>query len=149
MCMPPPPSVYQPCTVWSVMGVSVCAGALGVSQPVSYQEMLSHLQGAVSVLSSTVASLHCVLHVYMQLHPSTRHGVHHTHINSPTCPPSPHCMHHHMFRLCLCSEKGARPVTFSDWEKINQREVDQGTSKGKPREKVVQTQEMFDIIDRK
>lgn len=50
---------------------------------------------------------------------------------------------------CLCSERGVRPVTFSDWEKINQKEVDQGASKGKPREKVVQTQEMFDIINRK
>ena len=38
-------------------------------------------------------------------------------------------------------------MTFSDWEKINQREVAQGTSKGKPREKVVQAQEMFKIID--
>ena len=40
-------------------------------------------------------------------------------------------------------------MTFSDWEKINQEEVEQGTSRGKPREKVVQTQEMFDIINRK
>ena len=54
---------------------------------------------------------------------------------------------HGLFGVCLCSEKGVRPVTFSDWEKINQREVAQGTSKGKPREKVVQTQEMFKIID--
>ena len=40
MCIAQCSAVHERC-------LSLCIGALGVSQPISYQEMLSHLQGAV------------------------------------------------------------------------------------------------------
>ena len=40
---------------------------------------------------------------------------------------------------------GIRPVTFSDWQKIDMVEKSRGESCGKPREKVVDVVEMLDI----
>lgn len=45
----------------------------------------------------------------------------------------------------LCS-RGVRPVSFSDWEKIDAAEVARGKAAGKPREKIVDPQEMLRLI---
>ncbi|XP_053938975.1 NADPH:adrenodoxin oxidoreductase, mitochondrial isoform X2 [Cuculus canorus] len=45
----------------------------------------------------------------------------------------------------LCS-RGVRPVSFSDWEKIDAAEVARGKAAGKPREKIVDPQEMLRVI---
>uniref|UniRef100_K7FK23 NADPH:adrenodoxin oxidoreductase, mitochondrial n=1 Tax=Pelodiscus sinensis TaxID=13735 RepID=K7FK23_PELSI len=41
---------------------------------------------------------------------------------------------------------GVHPVTFSDWEKIDAAEVARGKLAGKPREKIVDLQEMLQLI---
>lgn len=41
---------------------------------------------------------------------------------------------------------GVRPVSFSDWEKIDAAEVARGKAAGKPREKIVDPQEMLQLI---
>ncbi|XP_025946324.1 NADPH:adrenodoxin oxidoreductase, mitochondrial isoform X3 [Apteryx rowi] len=45
----------------------------------------------------------------------------------------------------LCS-RGVRPVSFSDWEKIDAAEVARGKAAGKPREKIVDPEEMLQLI---
>ena len=40
---------------------------------------------------------------------------------------------------------GIRPVTFSDWEKIDAVEKSRGESCGKPREKIVDVDEMLNV----
>ncbi|NXS95671.1 ADRO protein, partial [Jacana jacana] len=45
----------------------------------------------------------------------------------------------------LCS-RGVCPVSFSDWEKIDAAEVARGKAAGKPREKIVDPQEMLQLI---
>ncbi|KFR17271.1 hypothetical protein N306_14412, partial [Opisthocomus hoazin] len=42
--------------------------------------------------------------------------------------------------------EGVRPVSFSDWEKIDAAEVARGKAAGKPREKIVDPQEMLRLI---
>lgn len=42
--------------------------------------------------------------------------------------------------------RGVHPVTFSDWEKIDAAEVARGKLAGKPREKIVDLQEMLQLI---
>ena len=45
--------------------------------------------------------------------------------------------------VCVCSHaSGVRPVSFSDWEKISGEEVRRGEAQGKPREKMLDVQEM-------
>ncbi|KAF7249117.1 NADPH:adrenodoxin oxidoreductase, mitochondrial [Varanus komodoensis] len=44
--------------------------------------------------------------------------------------------------------RGIRPVSFSDWEKIDAAEVTRGKLVGKPREKIVNPQEMLELIGR-
>lgn len=63
--------------------VCLCAGALGVSQPISYQGMLSHLQGAVSV---TVFSV-CVYgtHSTCNFHRDTTLYTSHSHVRKYIC----------------------------------------------------------------
>uniref|UniRef100_A0A8B9ZUZ6 Ferredoxin reductase n=1 Tax=Anas zonorhyncha TaxID=75864 RepID=A0A8B9ZUZ6_9AVES len=48
--------------------------------------------------------------------------------------------------LSLAVTPGVRPVSFSDWEKIDAAEVARGKAAGKPREKIVDPQEMLQLI---
>lgn len=48
----------------------------------------------------------------------------------------------------LLSSRGVRPVSFSDWEKLDAEEVARGQGTGKPREKLVDTQEMLRLLGR-
>ena len=41
---------------------------------------------------------------------------------------------------------GIQPVSFADWEKIDQEEQRRGIEKGKPREKIVSIQEMLHVV---
>ncbi|XP_025088291.1 NADPH:adrenodoxin oxidoreductase, mitochondrial-like [Pomacea canaliculata] len=45
----------------------------------------------------------------------------------------------------ILSQKGVRPVSFSDWEKINQAEIQLGKKNDKPREKITSVEEMLHI----
>ena len=47
--------------------------------------------------------------------------------------------------LGILTEKGRRPVGLREWEKIDSAEVQRGAMHGKPREKIVNIQEMLDI----
>jgi len=40
---------------------------------------------------------------------------------------------------------GVKPVTFSDWEKIDQEERRRGGAEGKPREKLLDVREMLEV----
>ncbi|XP_066056747.1 NADPH:adrenodoxin oxidoreductase, mitochondrial [Chamaea fasciata] len=46
----------------------------------------------------------------------------------------------------ILRSRGVRPVSFSDWEKIDAAEVARGKAAGKPREKIVDPAEMLQII---
>uniref|UniRef100_A0A2I3N6X7 NADPH:adrenodoxin oxidoreductase, mitochondrial n=1 Tax=Papio anubis TaxID=9555 RepID=A0A2I3N6X7_PAPAN len=46
----------------------------------------------------------------------------------------------------LLSSRGVRPVSFSDWEKLDAEEVARGQGTGKPREKLVDPQEMLRLL---
>ncbi|NXU48630.1 ADRO protein, partial [Turnix velox] len=46
----------------------------------------------------------------------------------------------------ILHSRGVRPVSFSDWEKIDAAEVERGKAAGKPREKIVDPQEMLQLI---
>ncbi|XP_031454507.1 LOW QUALITY PROTEIN: NADPH:adrenodoxin oxidoreductase, mitochondrial [Phasianus colchicus] len=46
----------------------------------------------------------------------------------------------------ILRSRGIRPVSFSDWEKIDAAEVARGKAAGKPREKIVDPQEMLQLI---
>ncbi|KAM6377025.1 NADPH:adrenodoxin oxidoreductase, mitochondrial isoform 1-T1 [Pluvialis apricaria] len=46
----------------------------------------------------------------------------------------------------ILRSRGVRPVSFSDWEKIDAAEVARGKAAGKPREKIVDPQEMLRLI---
>ncbi|KFP30236.1 hypothetical protein N325_05592, partial [Colius striatus] len=46
----------------------------------------------------------------------------------------------------ILRSRGVRPVSFSDWEKIDAAEVARGRAAGKPREKIVDPQEMLQLI---
>ncbi|XP_038013379.1 NADPH:adrenodoxin oxidoreductase, mitochondrial isoform X1 [Motacilla alba alba] len=46
----------------------------------------------------------------------------------------------------ILHSRGVRPVSFSDWEKIDAAEVARGKAAGKPREKIVDPAEMLRII---
>nr|XP_041575819.1 NADPH:adrenodoxin oxidoreductase, mitochondrial isoform X2 [Taeniopygia guttata] len=46
----------------------------------------------------------------------------------------------------ILHSRGVRPVSFSDWEKIDAAEVARGKAAGKPREKIVDPAEMLHII---
>lgn len=48
--------------------------------------------------------------------------------------------------LSLTITPGVRPVSFSDWQKIDAAEVARGKAAGKPREKIVDPVEMLQII---
>ncbi|KAJ3607527.1 hypothetical protein NHX12_024578 [Muraenolepis orangiensis] len=45
----------------------------------------------------------------------------------------------------LLDKRGVKPVTFSDWEKINQEETRRGEAVGKPREKLLDVEEMLEV----
>uniref|UniRef100_A0A674JFA1 NADPH:adrenodoxin oxidoreductase, mitochondrial n=1 Tax=Terrapene triunguis TaxID=2587831 RepID=A0A674JFA1_9SAUR len=47
----------------------------------------------------------------------------------------------------ILHSRGVHPVTFSDWEKIDAAEVARGKLAGKPREKIVDPQEMLQLIN--
>ncbi|NXN95041.1 ADRO protein, partial [Rhinopomastus cyanomelas] len=47
----------------------------------------------------------------------------------------------------ILRSRGVRPISFSDWEKIDAAEVARGKVAGKPREKIVDPQEMLQLID--
>ena len=51
--------------------------------------------------------------------------------------------------LSLLSSKGIKPVTFIDWEALDQEERQRGKHQHKPREKVTDVREMLDIIQKK
>lgn len=40
---------------------------------------------------------------------------------------------------------GVKPVTFSDWEKIDREERRRGGAEGKPREKLLDVREMLEV----
>ncbi|XP_012893098.1 PREDICTED: NADPH:adrenodoxin oxidoreductase, mitochondrial isoform X1 [Dipodomys ordii] len=46
----------------------------------------------------------------------------------------------------LLRSRGVRPVSFSDWEKLDAEEVSRGRRAGKPREKLVDPQEMLRLL---
>lgn len=46
----------------------------------------------------------------------------------------------------ILRSRGVRPVSFSDWEKIDAAEVARGKAAGKPREKIVDPAEMLQVI---
>ncbi|GAB1297045.1 NADPH:adrenodoxin oxidoreductase, mitochondrial [Apodemus speciosus] len=46
----------------------------------------------------------------------------------------------------LLSHRGVRPVSFSDWEKLDAEEVSRGQGTGKPREKLVDRREMLRLL---
>uniref|UniRef100_A0A8C6RIX9 NADPH:adrenodoxin oxidoreductase, mitochondrial n=1 Tax=Nannospalax galili TaxID=1026970 RepID=A0A8C6RIX9_NANGA len=46
----------------------------------------------------------------------------------------------------LLSSRGIRPVSFSDWEKLDAEEVSRGRGTGKPREKLVDPREMLQLL---
>ncbi|XP_012517783.1 PREDICTED: NADPH:adrenodoxin oxidoreductase, mitochondrial [Propithecus coquereli] len=46
----------------------------------------------------------------------------------------------------LLSSRGVQPVSFSDWEKLDAKEVARGQASGKPREKLVDPQEMLQLL---
>ncbi|XP_040505841.2 NADPH:adrenodoxin oxidoreductase, mitochondrial isoform X8 [Gallus gallus] len=46
----------------------------------------------------------------------------------------------------ILRSRGIRPVSFSEWEKIDAAEVARGKAAGKPREKIVDPQEMLQLI---
>ncbi|XP_077184002.1 NADPH:adrenodoxin oxidoreductase, mitochondrial isoform X3 [Paroedura picta] len=48
----------------------------------------------------------------------------------------------------LLQSRGIRPVSFSDWEEIDAAEIGRGKLAGKPREKIVDPQEMLELINR-
>lgn len=48
----------------------------------------------------------------------------------------------------LPSAAGVRPVSFSDWEKLDAEEVSRGQGAGKPREKLLDPQEMLRLLGR-
>lgn len=48
----------------------------------------------------------------------------------------------------LLSSRGIRPVSFSDWEKLDAEEVSRGQGARKPREKLVDSQEMLRLLGR-
>ncbi|XP_008586493.1 PREDICTED: NADPH:adrenodoxin oxidoreductase, mitochondrial-like [Galeopterus variegatus] len=48
----------------------------------------------------------------------------------------------------LLSSRGVWPVSFSDWEKLDAEEVSRGQGAGKPREKLVDPQEMLQLLGR-
>ncbi|KAK5602606.1 hypothetical protein CRENBAI_006579 [Crenichthys baileyi] len=45
----------------------------------------------------------------------------------------------------LLEERGVKPVTFSDWEKIDSLEMRKGEACGKPREKLLTVEEMLKV----
>ncbi len=46
----------------------------------------------------------------------------------------------------LLRERGVRHVSFADWKKIDQSEIERGARKGKPREKFTRVDEMLEIL---
>ncbi|XP_053426025.1 NADPH:adrenodoxin oxidoreductase, mitochondrial isoform X4 [Nycticebus coucang] len=46
----------------------------------------------------------------------------------------------------LLRSRGVRPVSFSDWEKLDAEEVARGQGAGKPREKLVDPREMLQLL---
>lgn len=48
----------------------------------------------------------------------------------------------------LPSAAGVRPISFSDWEKLDAEEVSRGQGAGKPREKLLDPQEMLRLLGR-
>jgi len=68
----------------------------------------------------------------------------------------PYAWYYESLAECLClyvsvknfpyaALTGIRTVTFSDWQKIDAVEKSRGESHGKPREKIVDVDEMLDI----
>ncbi|KAI4790375.1 hypothetical protein KUCAC02_034680 [Chaenocephalus aceratus] len=45
----------------------------------------------------------------------------------------------------LLENRGVKPVTFSEWEKIDSEEVRRGAAIGKPREKLLTVEEMLQV----
>lgn len=48
----------------------------------------------------------------------------------------------------LLSSRGVWPISFSDWEKLDAEEVSRGQGAGKPREKLLDPQEMLRLLGR-
>ena len=47
----------------------------------------------------------------------------------------------------LLDERNIRHIDYSDWKKIDQAEIDRGSAKGKPREKITSVRECLEILD--
>ncbi|XP_060058705.1 NADPH:adrenodoxin oxidoreductase, mitochondrial isoform X1 [Erinaceus europaeus] len=50
--------------------------------------------------------------------------------------------------VALLSSRGIRPISFSDWEKLDAEEVSRGQALGKLREKILDPQEMLQFLGR-
>lgn len=48
----------------------------------------------------------------------------------------------------LSSASGVQPISFSDWEKLDAEEMSRGQGAGKPREKLLDPQEMLRLLGR-
>lgn len=48
--------------------------------------------------------------------------------------------------LALLESRGVRPVTYSDWRRIDEAEIQRGKPKGKPREKFTRISEMLEVL---
>lgn len=49
----------------------------------------------------------------------------------------------------LLDKQGVRVISFEDWQKIDSVEQEVGKSKNKPREKIVNTAEILDYLNKK
>ena len=49
--------------------------------------------------------------------------------------------------LEFLQQRGVRVVTFEDWRRIDQAEIDRGKAKNKPREKFTRVEEMLAVLD--
>ena len=50
-----------------------------------------------------------------------------------------------MLLTLISCPAGVKPVTFSEWEKIDSEEVRRGAAIGKPREKLLTVEEMLQV----
>lgn len=49
----------------------------------------------------------------------------------------------------ILDNKNIRHISYSDWKKIDQMEIERGRSKGKPREKITSVEECLAVVDQK
>ena len=62
---------------------------------------------------------------------------------------SPECKPGRQAIAELLDKQGVRVITFEDWQRIDSLEQEVGKSKNKPREKIVNTAEILDYLNKK